>query len=149
MSNKTSETKSRFNKNWKWLLLLFSFMLIAIVSILPSNLGNQIVQITQTYGDTELYEHPFEMAQNDKRVIDVLGQLKPIDKLAILEGEVHYSNNYKSVDLSFRIKGGKRNARLDISADRINGKWNYKKVNVRIKKPVEEKQIIEIIEPSK
>ena len=149
MSNQTPGTKSRFNKNWKWLLLLFSIVLISIFSLLPSNFGNQVVQITKTYADTELYEYPFHKAQNDRRIIDLLGQLKPIDQLAILEGEVQYSNNNTTVDLSFRIRGEKRNARLDIAANKINGKWNYSKINVRIKKPVEEQQIIEIIKPSK
>ncbi len=149
MSNETIKTKGRFNKNWKWFLVLLSFISISIFLLLPSGIGNQMIQITKTYSDTELYEYPFHMAEKNQKVIDLLGKLKPIDNLAILEGEVHYSNNNKSVDLSIRIRGNKRNARLDISADKINGKWNYKKINVRIKKPIEEKQIIEIIKQLK
>ncbi|WP_299223373.1 cytochrome c oxidase assembly factor Coa1 family protein [uncultured Aquimarina sp.] len=68
--------------------------------------------------------------------------------MAILEGEVRYSDNNKSVDLSIRIKGSKRKASMDISADKINGEWNYKKINIRIKKPIEEKQTIKILEQS-
>jgi hypothetical protein len=34
---------------------------------------------------------------------------------------------------------------MDISADRIEGQWVYKKINVRIKDPDDNKQTIEII----
>ena len=34
---------------------------------------------------------------------------------------------------------------MDISADRINNVWNYKKINIRIKNPPEKKQTIEIL----
>jgi hypothetical protein len=42
------------------------------------------------------------------------------------------------------IAGVKCKARMDISADRINNKWNYSKIKIRIKNPPEKKQTIEI-----
>jgi len=43
-------------------------------------------------------------------------------------------------------KNGK--AMLDISADRTNETWHYKKINVRIKKPIEKAETISIITSS-
>jgi len=34
---------------------------------------------------------------------------------------------------------------MDITADKINNEWKYKKINIRIKNPPKNKQTIEII----
>ncbi|AUP77657.1 cytochrome c oxidase assembly factor Coa1 family protein [Flavivirga eckloniae] len=148
MNNEIIERKSWWKRNWKWFLPLMSFTLISIVLFFSSGMGGHMTDFAQAYADTELYENALEKAQRNKRVTDLLGELEPIDNLAILEGEVCYSEDNKSVDLSIRVKGSKRKASMDISANRINGEWNYNKINIRIKKPIEEKQTIEIISQS-
>ena len=55
------------------------------------------------------------------------------------KGYVGYSDDNKTVSSSIRIKGKKMNARMDITAVRINDKWNYKKTGVRIKTPPNKK----------
>jgi hypothetical protein len=52
---------------------------------------------------------------------------------------------YNTVDSSIRIIGTNGKASMDISAERIDNGWKYKKINIRIKKPIEDKQTIEII----
>ena len=79
------------------------------------------------------------------KVIELLGEISPIDQLAILEGEVHYTNENKMVNSSIRLKGTKGNARMDITAIKNNTEWEYKIINVRIKNPTENKQTIEIV----
>jgi len=148
MNNEIIKEKSWWKRNWKWFLPIASFTLIAVVLFFSSGLGGHMTDFAQAYSDTELYENAIAKAQRNKKVTNLLGELEPIDKLAILEGEVRYSNHNKSVDLSIRVKGSKRKASMDISADKINGEWNYRKINIRIKKPVEEKQTIEIINQS-
>ncbi|WP_025743128.1 cytochrome c oxidase assembly factor Coa1 family protein [Aquimarina pacifica] len=148
MNNEIIEEKSWWKRNWKWFFPLLSFILISIVLFFSSGMGGHMTHFAQAYVDTELYENAIKKAQLNKKVTNVLGELEPIDNLAILEGEVHYFNDNKSVDLSIRVKGSKRKASMDIAADRINGEWNYRKINIRIKKPIEEKQTIEIIKQS-
>ncbi|HKO78073.1 MAG TPA: cytochrome c oxidase assembly factor Coa1 family protein, partial [Flavobacterium sp.] len=54
-----------------------------------------------------------------------------------------YSNNNNSVELSIRIKGNKGKGKMDISAEKSGTKWGYKKINIRIKEPKQEIQILE------
>ena len=62
--------------------------------------------------------------------------------MTILNGTVTYSDDNKSVNSTIKITCEKGKAMLDISADRINESWNYKKINIRIKSPPEKKETI-------
>ena len=108
-------------------------------------MGGIGADLAQAYSDTELYENALEKAKSEQKVIELLGEIEPIDKLAILEGEVHFTNNNQTVNSSIRLKGTKGKARMDITADKINNEWNYIVINIRIKNPPEKKQMIEII----
>lgn len=108
-------------------------------------MGGITNDLVQAYADTELYENALKKVKSDDRVTELLGEIEPIDKLAILEGQVEYSNDNKTVNSSIRVIGSKGRASMDISADRINNLWNYKKINIRIKNPPEKKQTIKII----
>jgi len=138
MDNELIEKKIWLKQNWKWsvpatILLVFIFGLF-----LTSNSSEGITDIVQAYNDNSLYEMAIEKANSDKRIIQTIGIIQPIDKLAILEGNTVYSNNNNSVLLSVRIKGTKGNGKLDISADKIRRVWKYKKIIVRNKSPKEE-----------
>ena len=138
MDNELIEKKIWLKRNWKWsvpatILLAFIFGLF-----LTSNSSEGITDIVQAYNDNSLYEMAIEKANSDKRIIQTIGIIQPIDKLAILEGNTVYSNNNNSVLLSVRIKGTKGNGKLDISADKIRRVWKYKKIIVRNKSPKEE-----------
>ena len=108
-------------------------------------MGGIGADLVQAYSDTELYENALEKVKTDQKVAELLGEIEPIDKLAILEGEVHYTNKNQTVNSSIRLKGTKGKARMDITADKINNEWEYKIINVRIKNPPEKKQTIKII----
>lgn len=145
MNNELIEQKSWWKRNWKWFVSLTGFILILITILFSSGFGRTLGDYSKAYADSSLYENALEKAQQNKRVIEVLGSLEPIDNLAILEGEVHYSKDNNSVKTSIRVKGTKGKARLDIFADRINDTWYYKIINIRIKSPPEKKETIEII----
>ena len=145
MNNELIQEKSWWKRNWKWLAPLIGIVLISMVVFFSSGLGTVATDITKAYTDMQLYENALQKVKSNKRVIEVLGEIEPIDKLAILEGEVHYTNENQTVNSSIRIKGKKKNARMDILAVRINDEWNYKKINIRIKTPPNEKQLIEVL----
>jgi hypothetical protein len=109
---------------------------------LSSARDGNITDIVKAYSDNSLYEKALEKAKTNKRVLEVIGKIKPIDQLSILEGNAIYSNNNNSVALSIRIKGNKGKGKMDILAERKGSIWNYKKINIRIKEPKEEIQII-------
>ncbi len=145
MSNELIEQKSWWKRNWKWFVPVSGILLILISIFISSGMVGTSTDLVQAYADTELYNQAVEKVKSDKRVTDLLGEIKPIDKLAILEGHVEYSNDNKTVNSSIRLVGTNGKASMDISADRIDNTWNYKKINIRIKKPIENKQIIEIL----
>ena len=144
MNNELIKQKSWWNRNWKWLVPVSGILLIFAI-LISSGMGRIGADLAKAYSDTELYENALKKAKSNQKVTELLGEIKPIDKLAILEGEVHYTNDNRTVSSTIRIKGSKGKARMDIIADRINNKWSYKKINVRIKNPPEKKQTIEII----
>ena len=145
MNNEPIEQKSWWKRNWKWLVPISGIIMISVVVFFTSGMDGIATDLAQAYVDTELYQNALEKAKSDQKVKELLGEIEPIDKLAILEGQVQYSNNNKTVNSSIRIICEKGKARMDIIADRINNEWNYKTINVRIKNPPELKQTIEII----
>jgi hypothetical protein len=141
MNNELITEKSWWNKNWKWFLPSLLFLLL-FGFLLSSSIEGNITDIAQAYSDNSLYEKAIDKAKCNKRVLEVIGEIEPIDQLAILEGNAIYSNNNNSVTLSIRVKGNKGKGKMDISAERNGTAWNYKKINIRIKEPKEEIQII-------
>ena len=75
--------------------------------ILTSGNGGNITTIAQAYADDSLYKKAIEKANTNERVLNSIGKIESLDKLAILEGDAVYSNNNSSVLLSIRIKGSK------------------------------------------
>lgn len=143
MNNEIIIEKSLWKRSWKWLLPTIMIMLFFLVRLfLNSNIDGSLTDITKAYSDNLLYEKAIEKANKNKRVLEVIGQIKPIDKLAILEGNANYSNNNNSIILSVRIKGSKGKGKMNISADKNGSEWVYKKINIRIKEPKEEIQIV-------
>ena len=141
MNNELIVRKSWWNRNWRWFLPTFLFLLL-FGFLLGSTIDGNITDIAHAYSDNSLYEKAIEKAKSNKRVLEVLGEIEPIDKLAFFEGNAVYSNNNNSVALSIRIKGTKGKGKMDISAERNGTKWNYQKINIRIKEPKEEIQIL-------
>lgn len=143
MDNELIVERSWWKRNWKWFLpTFFVIFLILLGFVFSSIIDGNVTDIAQAYSDNSLYEKAIEKAKTNQRVIEVIGEIEPIDKLAILEGNAVYSNNNNSVELSIRIKGNKGKGKMDISAEKKGKEWNYKKINIRIKEPKEEIQIL-------
>jgi hypothetical protein len=131
--------KPWLHRNWKWLtpvLILFSGLAVII-----SLAGNEISGVVSVFSDSEIYENALKIAKGNEEVQQTLGDLQPIDLLAIAEGTIKYSNNNNTVDISVRVKGLK--GKLDISANKVQNEWVYTRIKIRIKRP---KQTIKILE---
>ncbi|MBC9796016.1 cytochrome c oxidase assembly factor Coa1 family protein [Sinomicrobium weinanense] len=144
MNNELIEQKSWWKRNRKWFVTMCGIMVIFIAAFFSSGMDGMATDLVQAYADTKLYENALEKAKSDERVTELLGEIKPIDKMAIIEGQVKYSNDNRTVNSTIRVKGTKGKARMDISANRINNTWNYTRINIRIKNPPGKKQTIEI-----
>jgi hypothetical protein len=141
MDNELIVEKSWWKRNWKWFLPTIVLM-FGIGLVLTSSIDGNVTDFAQAYSDNSLYEKAVEKAKANERVLEVLGDLESIDKLVIIEGNAKYSNNNNSIELSVRVKGNKGKGKMDISAVKKGTEWVYKKINIRIKQPKEEIQIL-------
>lgn len=144
MNNELIKHKSWWKRNWKWFVPLFGIILIFTTIFFTSGMGGITTDLAKAYADTKLYENALEKVNTNQKVNTLLGEIEPLGKMAILEGQTEYSDDNQTVNSTVRIVGTKGKARMDITAERINGDWNYSKINVRIKNPPENKQTIEI-----
>lgn len=132
MDNEQTRIPNWWQRSWKWLLGV-AVVFILIVTLITSGAGTSANDLAQAYTDQKLFDDALEMAKDTEPVVQELGKLKPLDPLAIFEGQVEYSNNRYSVKSTVRITGTRGRALMDISADRINKGWDYKSVQIRIK----------------
>ncbi|MDA9308128.1 cytochrome c oxidase assembly factor Coa1 family protein, partial [Flavobacteriaceae bacterium] len=103
MNNELIEQKSWWKRNWKWFVPLSGILLIILTVFITSGMGGIGADLAQAYSDTELYENALEKVKTDQKVAELLGEIEPIDKLAILEGEIHYTNKNQTVNSSIRL----------------------------------------------
>ncbi|CAM3744182.1 cytochrome c oxidase assembly factor Coa1 family protein [Flavobacterium gelidilacus] len=145
MDNILIENQSWFKKNWKWFIPLTGIVLFLTISLLIIAFSSVLGNYSKAYADPKLYELALEKVRQNDRVNEVLGEIQPIDNMTILNGSVNYSDDNKIVNSTIKITCKKGKAMLDISAELNNDTWNYKKITVRIKNPVEKKETIEIL----
>ncbi|MDT0644777.1 cytochrome c oxidase assembly factor Coa1 family protein [Zunongwangia sp. F363] len=148
MNNELTEQKGWWKSYWKWIVAGSAIILLLFTAAFfssSSGLDNIATDLVQAYADPKLYDDAIKKAQSNPKIISALGQIEPIDKMTILEGEVKFSNNNNTVSSTIRITGTKGKAKMDISAKRGNDKWDYSKINIRIKNPTEKKQTIEVL----
>ncbi len=142
MDTELIESKNWFQSNWIWIIPIV-LSLVLIFGYLFSSSDENIMDFAQAYNDTALYEKAIEKANSNTRILETVGEIQPIDKLAILEGNTIYADNNTSVVLSIRIKGTKSNGKLDITAKKLGSEWEYKKILVRCKNPKEEITVVD------
>ena len=133
------------NKNYKWLVPVLTIFIIITYLLASSNLGKTSTDLAQAYADTELYQEAINKANRNIRVLELIGEIQPVGKMTILNGEVQYLDNAQKVTSTVKVQGSKDNAKLDLSAYRNGDVWVY----LRIDKSGDNAQSIEIINPEK
>ncbi|MDL2143875.1 cytochrome c oxidase assembly factor Coa1 family protein [Flavobacterium tructae] len=143
MENDLIEKENWFKRNWKW-FLPSAFLCIFLIGILAASTSqDSITDIAKAYSDELLFEKAIEQANKNPSILENIGTIEPIDKLAILEGNVMYSNNHNTVNLSVRVNGAKKKGKLNISAFKKGTEWVYQKIAVRTKNPKNEIIVLE------
>lgn len=151
--NDLIEHKSLFQRNWKWLVSLLLTLALFFGLLFTSKLGENIVGITKVYSESEVCDGALELARKDEKVLQLLGELHPLSKLAILEGAHKYSDDYSTLNVTFDVTGAKHEqkvrSKMDVIAHRNGEQWRYVSIHIRIKKPEDLKQTIEIVKEKK
>lgn len=144
MDNELIATTTWWKVNWKWLVPTCVFLFtIAATLLATTNIDGTVTDFAKAYSDNSLYTKAIEKVKTNQRAKEVLGEIEPIGKLAILEGDTKYTNDNKSVEITVRIEGNKANGKMDVSAYKKGTEWQYKKITIRIKQPKEEIAIID------
>ncbi|KQC31074.1 cytochrome c oxidase assembly factor Coa1 family protein [Flagellimonas eckloniae] len=107
--NTLIEHKSWFKRNWKWFLPSIIVLFLVLGLLFSTKLGGNIMGMAKVYSESSVCENALEIAKKDKKVIQLLGELQPLDKLAILEGAHNYSNDYNTLDITVRVTGSEKN----------------------------------------
>tara|TARA_R110000751_G_scaffold198664_1_gene303475 strand:+ start:60 stop:503 length:444 start_codon:yes stop_codon:yes gene_type:complete len=144
MDNTIIQNRNWWQRNWKW-LIPSTVIMFGLLMFLFSGLGGAATDISKAYAEKDLYNNAFEKVKANDKASEVLGELQPIDNLAILEGYINYSNDNKTIKSSIRIVGSKARGKLDIIADKVDDVWVYKLIKVRVKQPKDQKQTIEVL----
>ena len=97
--------------------------------------GNATFRYGAVYLQPDLIENARVIAAKNKKVQEKFGELQSHSFLQLLEGEVIYADNNESITLTVGLIGSKNRGKLDIEAHKVNKKWKYDSIAVRIKKP--------------
>lgn len=147
--NDLIEHKNWFQRNWKWSIPAAVFLVLFLALIATSKLGENIAGIAKVYSESEVCDGALEIAKQDENVMRLLGELHPLSSLAILEGAHRYSDNYNTLNITFDVNGTKHErkvrSKMDVVAHRNGTAWKYSSIKIRIKKPADLKQTIQII----
>jgi len=123
---------------------LVSLLFTIVATLLATtSIDGTASNFAQAYSEDSLYTKAIEKVNANHRAKTILGEIEPIGKLAILEGDAKYTNDNTSVEITIRIKGSKANGKMDISAYKNGTQWEYKRITIRIKQPKEEIAIID------
>lgn len=144
MENDLIKQRSWFQRNWK-LVVPISIVAILGTTLFFSLTAGHLGDFGKAYSDPLLFQGALEKAKENEEVKTVLGVIEPISKMAILEGDVNYTNQGNSVQFTVRIEGKNGKAFMDGIAERITDSWKYKKITIRIKNPPAKKQTIEVL----
>ncbi|WP_324027513.1 hypothetical protein QSV08_06105 [Maribacter sp. BPC-D8] len=132
-----------------WIILFLLTFIGLFVSTLPPELSRNITYLTKAYSEPEICEGALAIAKTDTTVLKLLGNLEPLGSLDMLNGSVGYSQNGDSVGITINVRGDKEinniRSKMDVLAEKINNKWEYISINIRIKKPEALKQTIPIL----
>lgn len=131
--------KSWLRRNLIWFVPILAILVfICVVTIKSAGFSD----VVTAYSDTALYKDAVQMANSNAEVSQKIGKIEALDKMALLEGNARYSTNKDSVELTVRISGEKARAKMDVSAHKVKGKWQYDLVRVRMKKPAETIEVV-------
>lgn len=148
--NTGNRSKPWYQRKRTWFLLFGLVCLGLFIWSLPSGLSRNIGFLARAYSEPEICEEALAITKKNPKILEILGELEPMRSFDMVEGSVGYSKGLDSVAITIAVRGDEKNGKIrsnmDILAQKIDGKWEYLNIKVRIKKPAELKQTIPILE---
>ncbi|GAA4274106.1 cytochrome c oxidase assembly factor Coa1 family protein [Aquimarina gracilis] len=138
--NDSTPKKSWLTRHWKWAFP--STTIALLITVFFYFTGDATFRYGSAHMQPGLIKEAYKMANKNDTVVQKLGEISEYNFLRLIEGEVMYSNNNNTVNITVKLLGSKKKGMLDILAHRQNDTWEYQKITVRIKKP--KKETIEI-----
>lgn len=151
--NSMHRSRPWYKRKRTWFLLVMLLGLGMFISSLPAELPTNIVYLVKGYSEPEICEGALEITKKNPQILEIIGELEPLGNLDMLNGSVFYSKGGDSVAITINVRGDIENknirSKMDVVAFKIDGKWEYDEIRVRIKRPPELKQAIPILEKVK
>lgn len=143
MDNEIQKRKSWIGRNWKWLTPVGVIGVLGLMLLFSAISQGNPGDFALALKDNQLYQGAVDKANQNEDVKNAIGTLDPVDKMAILESTVEYSDNKQSVNLTVRVSGSKGKAKMDVQAVKSETAWHYKFIKMRIKNPKQEIIVLE------
>jgi len=150
MDSMSSINKNRpwFKRKRTWFLLFGLICLGLFISTLPSELPRNIGYLVKAYSEPEICEGALSITKKNEKILKILGELEPMGNLDMLNGSVGYSKGADSAAITIDVRGDKKieniRSKMDVLAHKIDGKWEYLNIKIRVKEPAELRQTIPI-----
>jgi len=106
MDNELIKEASWGRRNRKWIIPL-SLLVIAIGVLITLFSGKGAGDMAKVYAQPALYRDTLKQTKDNKKVVELLGTIQPIGKMAILEGYSSFSKNDSLVNLTIPLEGSK------------------------------------------
>ncbi len=137
------QEKSWFSRNWMWAVPVggCGCGCLLLVLLFVFGIGAAIFGISNMISNSEPVEYAIEKATTNDIVVVILGD--PIKKHGIPSGNISLDNNDGEVDFTIPLKGNKGKGTLVVKGIRVDGKWVYEDLYVRIKETQEEINLLE------
>jgi len=139
MENSNSEhiKKDWFTRNWKWFVPTGCLSILVLFGLFIAGI---LFGVTSIMKDSDAYKGAMAEAQNNKLVIEKLGN--KIESDGMVSGSINVSNNTGNCDIQIPIKGSKGTGTLFVVATK-RGKWKYNELSVYIEKTEEEIDLLQ------
>ncbi|HAO14343.1 MAG TPA: hypothetical protein DDE71_02075 [Tenacibaculum sp.] len=137
MSNENK--RSWLNRNWLWFIPTSGCL--GIILFLMLGVGFAFFGISNMINNATPIEDAMEKANNNTRVTSILGA--PIEKNGIPNGNISLFNSDGEISFAIPIKGSKGYGILIVNGIKINGKWIFEDLYVKI---IETQEKINLIE---
>lgn len=136
-SNSEHIKKDWFSRNWKWLIPTGCLSILVLFGLFIAGI---FFGVTSIMKDSDAYKGAMTEAQNNKLVIEKLGN--KIESDGMVSGSINVSNNTGNCDIQIPIKGSKGTGTLFVVATK-RGKWKYNELSVYIEKTEEEINLLQ------
>lgn len=139
--NEQVQQKTWFASNWLWVVPVggcFTIILLFVFGI-----GAIFFGVTNVLKNSTPYEYAVELASNNIKVIEYLGE--PIETTGIMSGNISMHNGSGEVDIEIPLKGSKGEGSVIVIGEKVDGEWFYEELYVLIKETNEKINLLEKI----